>query len=156
MFVHLHARSGFSFLYGAATPEVLVARAAALSMPALALTDRAGVYGAVRFTKAARKAGVRPIIGAEVPLTNGTWVVLLVENQQGYANLCRLLTAAHLSHPRGYPAASLDQLSVFRQGLVCLSAASEPSRPGRHSCESRPPENRLTSAPSPESGISRR
>jgi error-prone DNA polymerase len=125
MFAHLHVRSGFSFLYGAATPEALAARGAALSMPALALTDRAGVYGAVRFTKAARKAGVRPIIGAEVPLENGSWLVLLVESAQGYANLCRLLTAAHLGRERGHPAASLEQVATFSRGLVCLSGGRD-------------------------------
>ncbi len=125
MFAHLHVRSDFSFLYGAATPETLAARGAALSLPALALTDRAGVYGAVRFTKAARKARVRPILGAELPLTNGTFLVLLVEDSQGWANLCRLLTAAHLGRERGHPAASLEQVSTFSRGLVCLSGGRD-------------------------------
>src|SRR3954464_7834481 len=68
----LHAASAFSFLQGASLPEALVARAAALGYPALALLDRDGVYGAPRFHKAALAAGIRPIIGAELTLREVT------------------------------------------------------------------------------------
>ena len=68
MYVELHAASAFSFLQGASLPEALVERAAALGYPALALLDRDGVYGAPRFHKAARAAGIRPIIGAELTM----------------------------------------------------------------------------------------
>src|SRR5437773_8351647 len=68
MYVELHTASAFSFLQGASLPEALVARAAELGYPALALVDRDGVYGAPRFHKAALAAGLRPIIGAELTM----------------------------------------------------------------------------------------
>ena len=70
-YIELHTASAFSFLQGASLPEALVDRAAALGYPALALLDRDGVYGAPRFHKAARVAGVRPIIGAELTIGAG-------------------------------------------------------------------------------------
>src|ERR1041385_6624983 len=69
MYIELHAASAFSFLQGASLPETLVERAATLGYPALALLDADGVYGAPRFHRAARQAGIRPIIGAELTLT---------------------------------------------------------------------------------------
>src|SRR6266576_5787274 len=71
VYIELHAASAFSFLQGASLPETLVERAAALGYPALALLDRDGVYGAPRFHKAARAAGIRPIIGAELTISAG-------------------------------------------------------------------------------------
>ena len=68
MYIELHAASAFSFLRGASLPETLVERAAALGYPALALLDQDGVYGAPRFHKAARSAGLRPLIGAELTI----------------------------------------------------------------------------------------
>ena len=68
MYIELHCASAFSFLQGASLPETLVERAAELGYPALALLDRDGVYGAPRFHKAALRAGIRPIIGAELTL----------------------------------------------------------------------------------------
>ena len=98
-YVELHAHSAYSFLDGASQPEELAAGAAELGYPALALTDHDGVYGSLEFAYAAKHFGVRPITGAEVTLDGGTHVTLLVETPQGYANLCRLLTAAH-AHTR--------------------------------------------------------
>src|SRR3954451_19932079 len=69
-YIELHAASAFSFLQGASLPEALVERAAALGYPAIALLDRDGVYGAPRFHKAARAAGIRPIIAPELSITN--------------------------------------------------------------------------------------
>ena len=84
MYIELHAASAFSFLQGASLPETLVERAAALGYPALALLDADGVYGAPRFHKAATKAGLRAIIGAE--LTIGTRPpALAVAGQVGQA-----------------------------------------------------------------------
>src|ERR1700756_1150480 len=94
-YVELHAHSAYSFLDGASQPEELAAKAAELGYPALALTDHDGVYGSLEFAYAAKHFGVRPITGAEVTLTGGAHVTLLVETSQGYANLCRLLTHAH-------------------------------------------------------------
>ena len=70
-YIELHTASAFSFLQGASLPEALVDRAAELGYPALALLDRDGVYGAPRFHKAARAAGIRPIIGAELTIGAG-------------------------------------------------------------------------------------
>src|SRR5436305_11669304 len=94
-FVELHAHSAYSFLDGASLPEELAVQAAELGYPALALTDHDGLYGSLEFAHAAKHFGVRPITGAEVTLADGSHVTLLVETQQGYSNLCRLLTAAH-------------------------------------------------------------
>src|SRR5436853_5929513 len=101
-YVELHAHSAYSFLDGASQPEELAARAAELGYPALALTDHDGVYGSLEFAHAAKAFGVRPVTGAEVTLQGGAHVTLLVESSRGYANLCRLLTAAH-EHTRPDP-----------------------------------------------------
>jgi hypothetical protein len=71
MYIELHAASAFSFLRGGSLPETLVERAAALGYPALALLDADGVYGAPRFHKAAKQAGLRAIIGAELTIDSG-------------------------------------------------------------------------------------
>src|SRR5918911_2602662 len=94
-YVELHAHSAYSFLDGASLPEELAARAAELGYEALALTDHDGVCGSLEFAHAAKAFGVRPITGAEVTLEGGAHVTLLVESAVGYANLSRLLTAAH-------------------------------------------------------------
>ncbi len=93
-YVELHSHSAYSFLDGASQPEELAARAAELGYEALALTDHDGIYGSLEFAHAAKAFGVRPITGAEVTLDGGAHVTLLVESRRGYANLCRLLTAA--------------------------------------------------------------
>jgi error-prone DNA polymerase len=120
-FVHLHVHSPFSFLDGATPVEDLVARAAEMEMPALALTDHHNVSAAVRFARAAREAGIKPVQGAEVTLPGGYHLTLLVRNPQGYANLCRLLTRAHLNNPRGRPQCAREDLAEFREGLIALS-----------------------------------
>src|SRR6476659_6256505 len=94
-YVELHAHSAYSFLDGASQPEEVAARAAELGYETFALTDHDGVYGSLEFSHAAKAFGVRPITGAEVTLDGGAHVTLLVESRRGYANLCRLLTAAH-------------------------------------------------------------
>jgi len=126
--VELHAHSAYSFLDGASLPEELAARAAELGYDSLALTDHDGVYGSLEFAHAAKALGVRPITGAEVTLRDGSHVTLLVESAAGYANLCRLLTAAH-AHTRDGPELaepSLDQalLAELNDGLVCLSGCA--------------------------------
>ena len=91
-YVELRARSAFSFLEGSSVPEELVARAAALDFPALAILDRDNISGAARFHMAAKKAGIRAHIGAEITCTDGHRYPLLAENRTGYQNLCRLIT----------------------------------------------------------------
>ncbi len=128
MYVELHAHSYFSLLDGASSPEALVERAAQLGMTALGLTDHDGLYGAVRFWQAARAAGLRPIVGAEVTLQDGRHLTLLAETQQGYANLSRLLSLAHVppSASEAWPGKTLPRLgweALHRHttGLIALS-----------------------------------
>jgi error-prone DNA polymerase len=119
-YVELHCHSYFSLLEGASSPEALAARAAGLGYPALALTDRDGLYGAVRFWRAAREQGVKPIVGAEVTLANGGHLTLLAESQTGYANLCRLLSAGQLAGGKGQPHLTLETIASHAGGLICL------------------------------------
>ncbi|HET7418617.1 MAG TPA: error-prone DNA polymerase [Solirubrobacterales bacterium] len=145
MYVELHAHSAFSFLDGASTPMELAAAAAAQGYPAFALTDHDGVWGSMEFAHACKGFGVRPITGAEltvalpvdgteVPLYGGEssrrHLTLLVEDEAGYRNLCRLLTAAH-AHTRdnttrsqAQPWATFEQVEEHAEGLVCLSGCA--------------------------------
>src|SRR5919199_456467 len=123
MYVELHCHSAYSFLDSASLPEELAVRAAELGYPALALTDHDGVYGSLEFAHAAKAVGVRPITGAEATLTDGSHATLLVETPRGYANLCRLLTAAPAQerlNPRLDPALLVER----NEGLVCLSGCA--------------------------------
>src|SRR6266403_77881 len=109
-FVELHTNSAFSFLRGGSFPEQLAEVAAELEMPAIALCDRNGVYGAQRFSVAAREHGVRPIVGAELSMEDGGILPVLVEGRSGYKNLCGLLTQAHLRSEKGNCAVRWDDL----------------------------------------------
>jgi error-prone DNA polymerase len=120
-FVELHCHSNYSMLDGASHPEDLLARAKALGMEVLAITDHDGLYGAVRFWQAALQEGVRPIIGTEVTLEGGFHLTLLARDRQGYANLCRLISAAQLSHAKHQAALSMATLAEHAAGLICLS-----------------------------------
>lgn len=120
-FCHLHVHSPFSFLDGASRIEELVRKAAELRMPALALTDHNNVCGAVAFRRAAREAGIKPIQGAEISLEDGSHLILLAKNPRGYANLCRILTAAHLGGKRLSPQASYQTLAEHAEDLFCLT-----------------------------------
>ena len=129
-YVELHCHSAYSFLDGASLPEEIAIRAAELGYEALALTDHDGLYGSLEFAHAAKAFGVRPITGAEATLTDGSHLTLLVESPKGYANLCRLLTAAH-AHTRPKegaeplpPALERRLLEEQNDGLVCLSGCA--------------------------------
>jgi error-prone DNA polymerase len=119
-YCELHTCSAFSFLRGGSFPEQLAEVAANLEMPAIALLDRNGVYGAQRFSVAAREHGVRPIIGAELSMENGSILPVLVENRTGYKNLCELLTQAHLRSEKGKCTVQWDELRQFADGLVAF------------------------------------
>ena len=125
-YVELHACSAFSFLRGASFPEQLAETAAELEMPALALLDRNGVYGAQRFSVAAREHNVRPIVGCELSMEDGSILPVLVENRTGYKNLCELLTQAHLRSEKGQCAIGWDELPQLAEGLVALFGAGAP------------------------------
>jgi error-prone DNA polymerase len=107
-------------LRGGSFPEQLAEVAAELEMPAIALLDRNGVYGAQRFSVAAREHGVRPIIGAELSMEDGSILPVLVENRTGYKNLCELLTQAHLRSEKGKCAVQWHELPEFTKGLVAF------------------------------------
>src|SRR5919206_1557440 len=178
MYVELHSRSAFSFLEGASLPEALAGVCAEIGVPAMALLDRDGVYGAPRFHLAAKKLGIKAHIGAEVTvraighsafstqrsarssqlairnsqnrksqITNHKFhdsqlatrnselfrLPLLVASRAGYQNLCRLITRAKLRAPK-YPldsrpetiaASTLDELTEFAGGLICLTGADD-------------------------------
>jgi error-prone DNA polymerase len=95
-FIELHAQSAFSFLEAAEQPETLAREAARLEMPALALVDRDGVYGAPRFYREMTRLGLRALVGSEITLVDGSRLSLLVEEREGYQNLCRLITRIKL------------------------------------------------------------
>jgi len=166
-FVHLHVASGYSLRYGASHPQVLVERAAEHGMDTLALTDRDGVYGAVRFVRACQAAGIRPVLGVDLavepsgllvgahpslrattlrpgnqagkegtppgaaarrtPARGGASVdprhprvTLLAQDKQGWAALCRLVSATHLRGERGKPVSTLDLVAEY----AALAAAN--------------------------------
>jgi len=124
-YLELHARSAFSFLRGSAFPEHLAERAAQLELPAMALCDRDGVYGAPRFYAAAREHGVRPIIGSELTLADGSVLPVLVETRAGYQNLCRLITQAKLRGTKAEAPVRWEELAEFAEGLVALTGDEE-------------------------------
>src|SRR5687767_14391416 len=155
MYVELHARSAFSFLEGVSVPEELIAAAAEMGMPAMALLDRDGVYGAPRFHLAAEKLGIKAHVGAEItvkyvqsPMSKvqsrntdiEPWTLnlghqkslslpLLVRNRSGYQNLCRLITLMKLRVPKhakpGECAVTPAELAAHAEGLVCLTGAAD-------------------------------
>jgi len=124
-YVELHARSAFSMLDGASTPEALARRAADLSISSLALTDLDDLGGAVRFSEGCAEHGVRPIFGAELTLGAGGTIVLLCEDAAGWRNLSTLVTRARMGHERGAPKVDLDLLERHARGLLCLSGAHD-------------------------------
>jgi len=139
-FVHLDVRSFFSLKEGAFSPEALARRAAELGMPAVALADRDGLYGAARFADACERWGVRPIFGASLTVREaGTLplsrpgsrpadasAVLLARDATGYANLCRLVTDAHMTGERGNPSLTPEQVCAHAGGLVALLGPGSP------------------------------
>ena len=132
-YAELHAHSAYSFLDGASHPDELAHAAARAGYEAFALTDHDNLCGAMEFAVAAREAGVRPIHGAELSLRAAEGegvrhVTLLVEDRQGWSNLCRLLTRAHFATREGpgrsEPVASLEELASHAGGLFCLSGCA--------------------------------
>src|SRR6266850_1203098 len=122
-YAELHCHSAFSFLDGASPPDEILAEAHRLGYPALALTDRNGIYGSLAFAHAAKPLGLQAITGAEVTLTDGSHLILLAETPQGYTNLCRLLTEAHLGAERLDPQLPLAAIESRHAGLIVLSGS---------------------------------
>ncbi len=121
MYVELHAASAFSFLQAASLPEDLAATAARMDMPAMAIVDRDGVYGVPRFHLEARRVGIRPHIGSEVTAVGGHRYPLLVASEQGYRNLCRLITRMKMRASKGEGVATLEEMASHSAGLICLT-----------------------------------
>src|SRR6266516_7532311 len=122
MYIELHCHSAFSFLDGASHPEQLALTASQLGYPALALTDHNGLYGSMAFAHEAQPLGLQAITGAELTLLDGSHVTLLVETPEGYANLCRLITEAHLGQAdRRDPRLDFASLEARHGGLIVLS-----------------------------------
>ncbi|WP_432559182.1 DNA polymerase III subunit alpha [Granulicoccus sp. GXG6511] len=152
-FVHLRVASGYSLRFGAAQPAMLVERAAGHGMDTLALTDRDGLYGAIRFAKACDRAGIAPVLGVDLavlpesaeilpvdrprhkPVRGGEIrdpglprVVVLATSRAGWASLCRLVSEMHLAGARGRPVATVDLIARFAAAgelVVLLGADSE-------------------------------
>jgi len=122
-YAELHCHSAFSFLDGASPPDELLAEAHRLGIPAVALTDKNGIYGSLAFAHAAQPLGMQAITGAEVTLSDGSHVVLLAETAQGYTNLCRLLTETHLGAERLDPRLPLSAIEARHDGLIILSGS---------------------------------
>ncbi len=136
-FVHLHLHTEYSLLDGACRLDKLVEKAHALKFPALALTDHGVLYGAIDFYQAARKAGIKPIIGCEVYVAPGSrlekkssggggrdvynHLVLLAKDEQGYKNLIKLATAAHLEGYYYKPRIDKEILAAHKEGMIALS-----------------------------------
>ncbi len=132
-YVELHCHTNFSLLDGASHPEDIVARASELGMHALAVTDHAGLYGAVKFAKACREAKIKPIIGAEMDIRGALTlalsqrerevyhITLLAKTNEGYANLSRTISHAQLSGGKGNAILDLATLESNSADIICLS-----------------------------------
>jgi error-prone DNA polymerase len=135
-YIELHASSAFSFLRGASMPGDLAAAAARWELPGMAVCDRDGVFGAPRFYHAAKEAGVRPMVGAEITLDDGTVLPLLVANRSGYQNLCQLIShTKQTSRPNGELAATgSGRRRVAQQPSHDLTPSSADLRERKRPC----------------------
>lgn len=134
-FVHLHVHTEYSLLDGSGKIEKLILRAKELGMKSLAITDHGAMYGVVDFYKAAKKAGIKPIIGCEVYVAgksmhikhpdkeNETYhLVLLVKNEEGYRNLMQIVSSASIDGFYYKPRVDHDFLKQHSKGIIALSA----------------------------------
>src|SRR5207244_11896134 len=117
-------QSALSFRRASALPEDLAATAAAAGHSTIGIADAGGLYGASRFHTAARRAGLRPLVGAEIEIDGGGRVALLCEDRRGYKNLCRLISLGHAAAGKEDCRVTTEQLAEFRPGLVALSGGT--------------------------------
>ncbi|MEK7291387.1 MAG: PHP domain-containing protein, partial [Planctomycetota bacterium] len=134
-FVHLHVHSEYSLLDGACKINDLVDKAVQLRMPALALTDHGNLFGAIEFYETAKSKGIKPILGYEAYVAQGSrldkeskngketlsHITLLVENHEGYRNLLKLSTSAYLEGFYYKPRIDKTLLQAHSKGLICMS-----------------------------------
>lgn len=133
-FVHLHNHSEYSLLDGLQKTKNMVEYAHSLGMKALAITDHGNMYGTIKFYKACKDVGIKPIIGCEIYVVKGSLhhkeaenkdynhLILLAENETGYKNLMKIVTTAYLEGYYYKPRTDLDLLEKYHEGLICLSA----------------------------------
>ena len=136
-FAHLHVHTEYSLLDGAIRIKDMLKKAKDLNMPAVAITDHGNMFGIVEFYDLATQQGIKPIIGCEVYVApnsrkeksvtrNGTptdyHLVLLVMNEKGYKNLCKLVTLGHLEGFYYHPRIDIELLKEYNEGLIALSA----------------------------------
>ena len=119
-YVPLWCKSNFSFLEGASHPEELVETAHGLGLPALAVTDRDGVYGIVRAHVRAKELGLPLILGTQMTLDDDSTLLLLAQHREGYANLCRLITIGRRRAPKGECSVAWDEVCLHAPGLIAL------------------------------------
>lgn len=119
----LWCKTNYSFLEGASHPDELVCAGVELGYPRIGITDRDGVYGIVRAHVAAKARGAGIIVGAEMSVSDGSTVVLLVKNRVGYANLCRLITTGRIRNEKGFCDVGWDEIADYGKGLHALFAS---------------------------------
>ncbi|MFQ6067236.1 MAG: DNA polymerase III subunit alpha, partial [bacterium] len=119
-FCHLHVHSNFTFGEGTSRVDDLILKARKMGMRELAITDKDGLYGAVRFYEKATKVGIKPIIGTELRLESGYPLILLAKSKRGYSNLCHLVSEMHLSS-EDEPRLKIEILAKYSEDLFALS-----------------------------------
>ena len=133
MFIHLHTHSHYSLLDGLGTPDQLIAEAKKQGATALALTDHGNMYGAIEFYQKCKKADIKPIIGVEAYISLSSLteknvrekpyhLILLAENNEGYKNLLKLTTIAHLEGFYYKPRIDWATLKKYSKGLIASTA----------------------------------
>lgn len=136
-FVHLNVRSKASILYGSADIKKIVTKAKELGQPAVALTDYSNVFNAINFYRAAKSAGIKPIMGVDLffcedaeqlriqKVRQVTHIVLLAENNIGWQNICRVMSVANSPDNFYYsPRVDFNLLEQYSEGVICLSGSS--------------------------------
>ena len=133
-FVHLHIHTEYSLLDGACRIDQLMERVKECGQTAIACTDHGVMYGCVQFYKAAKKAGIKPIIGCEVYVATRTrfdkvnkidgnnHLILLCKNETGYKNLIKMVSASFVEGFYSKPRIDKQLLEQYHEGLICLSA----------------------------------
>jgi error-prone DNA polymerase len=125
MYHELHTRSAFSFLRAASQPEALAERAGALDLPVVALSDRNGFYGSVRFHQRALESGFRAAVGTELSMEDGTVLPVLIRSREAYRNVSRLVTRAQLRSPKGECSVAWSELEELAEGTSILTGDEE-------------------------------
>jgi len=120
MYTPLWCKSYYSFLEGASSPAKLIETAALLGLRAVAVTDRDGVYGVVQAHLAAQDAHVHLIVGSQATVEDSSHIILLAQDRQGYANLCRLLTKGRMRSPKGRSSVTWREVCEHAEGLFAL------------------------------------